>query len=198
MKKVTFLMNVLLTLGLFSACSSDDDMSGVIEGQSSLENSENVDVAMLQGTTDEMVDFQLQNEGGIECYDFNEGDNIIFRLEFRNDSDEDAQVARFSEIIGWDGFRVYSIEGKDMGTPWDQIVTNSRMYDFIGAHSSEVILCPWFDIPALYCNGHEHYYSNMYYKTDEKMPLPKGQYYSRFEIKFEDKVITCNRNFIIR
>lgn len=198
MKKVTLLMSVLLTLGLFCACSSDDDMSGVIEGQSSLENSENVDVAMLQGTTDEMVDFQLQNEDGIECYDFNEGDNIIFRLEFRNDSDEDAQVARFSEIIGWDGFRVYSIEGKDMGTPWDQIVTNSRMYDFIGAHSSEVILCPWFDIPALYCNGHEHYYSNMYYKTDEKLPLPNGQYYSRFEIKFEDKVITCNRNFIIR
>jgi hypothetical protein len=184
--------------GMFYACSSSDEVTAVYEGYSTNDSSEKEKGEGIQGCSDEMVEFQLQNEYGIECYDFKEGDNIIFRLEFRNDSDEDAQVARFSEIIGWDGFRVYSIEGKDMGTPWDQIVTNSRMYDFIGAHSSEVILCPWFDIPALYCNGHEQYYSNMYYKTDEKMPLPKGQYYSRFEIKFEDKVITCNRNFIIR
>ena len=96
-------------------------------------------------------------------------------------------------------FRVYSINGDDKGTPWDEIVTNFRGgSDFIGAHSSVVILCPWFDIPALYCNGHEHWYSHMYYKKEEKLPLPKGEYYSKFYIQFNDKTITCNRNFIVQ
>ena len=59
--------------------------------------------------------------------------------------------------------------------------------------------CPWFDIPALYYQGHEHFYSAYsFYKTDEKSPLPKGDYYSKFDIKLNDKTITCHRNFKIR
>ena len=186
MKKSDCLMGMLLTLGLFCACSSDDEMSNSFEGKSPTEQNESEKGEVIQGTSDETVEFQLQNEEGIECYEFNEGDNIIFRLEFRNDTDEDTYVPRFYEMIGWDGFRVYSIDGVDMGTPWDEIFTNSRGGDFIEAHSS-----------ALYWNGHEHYYSDMYYKKEEKLPLPKGEYYSRFDIKIKDKTIVCNRNFKI-
>ena len=197
MKKSDFLMGMLLTLGLFCACSSDDEMSNSFEGQSPTEQNESEKGEVIQGTSDETVEFQLQNEEGIECYEFNEGDNIIFCLKFKNDLDEDAYVPRFCESIGWDGFRVYSIDGVDMGKPWDEIITNFRGRDFIEAHSSVIILCPWFDIPALYWNGHEHYYSGMYYKKEEKLPLPKGEYYSRFDIKIKDKTIVCNRNFKI-
>ena len=201
MKKVLLFLGALLLFGMLCACSNSDDANGVFEGQTPIENgSENSDEdsVMIQGTSDELVDFQLQNEDGIECYDFNEGDNIIFRLEIKNDTDEDTMMPRFYEIIGFDAFRVFSINGEDKGTPWDEIFTDSRMYDFIAAHSSVVIQCPWFDIPELYWNGHERYYSNMYYKKDEKLPLPKGEYYSRFDIKLNDKTIVCNRNFIIR
>lgn len=200
MKKVFFVLGVLLSLGLFSACSSDDGMGDVYEGQTPIGNSENVDEEgeMLQGTNDDLVDFQLQNEDGIECYEFNEGDNIIFKLEIKNESDEDAYVRPFTEIIGFDAFRVYSQYGAIIGTPWDEILSNSRGRDFIPAHGSAIFVCPWFDIPALYCNGHEHYYSNMYYKKDEKLPLPKGEYYSRFDVKLNDKTIICNRNFMIK
>lgn len=197
MKKSDFLMGMLLALGLFCACSSDDEMSKSIEEQSPTEQNESEKGEVIQGTSDETVEFQLQNEEGIECYEFNEGDNIIFRLEFRNDTDEDDIVPRFYECIGWDGFRVYSIDGVDMGTPWDQIFSDSRSHDILFAHSSTIIVCPWFDIPTLYWNGHEHFYSNMYYKKEEKLPLPKGEYYSRFDIKIKDKTIICNRNFKI-
>jgi len=203
MKKVLLFLGALLLFGMLCACSNSDDANGVFEGQPSTEQSEdennqkNVEM-FLQGTSDDIVDFQLQNEDGKECYDYKEGENIIFKLEFKNDTDEDAYVTRFYEMIGWDGLRVYSLYGEDMGTPWDEIVATSQGYDYIGAHSSVVILCPWFDIPALYCNEIEHWYSHMYYKKKEKSPLPKGEYYSRFYIQFNDKTITCNRNFIIR
>ncbi len=209
MIKIIFVISMLLTTGFLGACSSDDNMSNDFEGQTSIEGNERENSdgndQMIQGTSDEMVEFQLQDENGKECYDFNEGDNIVFWLTIKNDSGEDAYVDRFSDMIGWDGFRVYSEYGEDMGTPWDQIITTSQALDIIKAHSFVEILCPWFDIPALYSNGKEHYYSHMYYKKDEKTPLPKGEYYSRFYITYrdrhnnsKDKTITCNRNFVIR
>ena len=191
-------MLLMMAGTVMTACSSDDGMNIVSEGQSPSGNSETDNDNSMKGTSDDLVDFQLQNEDGIECYEFNEGDNIIFKLEIKNESDEDAYVTRFYEMIGWDGFRVFSINGEDMGTPWDIIFTDSRMFDFIEAHSSVVILCPWFDTPALYWCGREHCYSNMYYKTEEKSPLPKGDYYSKFDIKLNDKTIICHRNFKIK
>ena len=49
-------MLLMLAGTVMTACSSDDDVDFI------------------------KVDFQLQNEDGIECYDFNEGDNVIFDL----------------------------------------------------------------------------------------------------------------------
>lgn len=181
--KLVMMICSLLTIGL-AGCSNDSPLPNEIDNG-------------IQGTTDEMVDFKLQNEDGVECYRFKRGDNIIFRLEIKNDTDEDAFLPRLYEIIGWDGFRVYSINGKDMGTPWDQVITNFLPFDWIGAHSSVVIQCPWFDIPELYSDGIEHCYSHMYYKTEKKLPLPKGEYYSEFGIKLNGKTIICRRNFII-
>ena len=151
------------------------------------------------GETAIKTHFQLQDEDGIECYDFKEGDNIIFSLEIKNDTDEDVWLPPFTDIIGHDVFRVYSQNGEEIGTPWNEIWSDMVGADFIGAHCSVVFFCPWFDIPALYYQGHEHFYSAYsFYKTDEKSPLPKGDYYSKFDIKLNDKTITCHRNFKIR
>ena len=79
-----------------------------------------------------MVKFQLQNEDGMECYVFKEGDNIIFRLEIKNDTDEDAILSPFSEVLGLDVFCIYSQKGIKIGTPWDVIMTNFRECEIIG------------------------------------------------------------------
>lgn len=184
-------MSVLLAFGLLSACSKSDDVTE-INNQSEKEGADTI-----EKSSDLMVDFQLQNEDGMECYDFKEGDNIIFRLEIKNDTDEDAILPPFSEVLGLDVFTIFSQEGVKIGTPWDVIMTSFRECEVIGAHSSAVFVCPWFDIPALYFNGTEQYYSEYFYKKDYKSPLPKGEYYSEFDIKLNDKKITCNRKFDI-
>ena len=158
-------MSVLLALGLLSACSKSDDVTDINN------HSEKDGTGTIEKSSDLMVDFQLQNENGTECYDFKEGDNIIFRLEIKNDTDEDAILPPFSEVLGLDVFTVFSQEGVRIGTPWDVIMTSFRECEIIGAHNSAVFVCPWFDIPALY---------------------------SEFDIKFNEKTITCNQKFEIK
>lgn len=191
-KKLVLMMSVLLAFGLLSACSKSDDVTDINN------HSEKEGAGTVGTSGDQMVDFQLQNEDGIECYEFKEGDNIIFRLEIKNDTDEDVILPPFSEVLGLDVFSVYSQKGVKIGTPWDVIMTSFRESDVIRAHSSAVFVCPWFDIPALYFNGKEHYYSEFFYKKDDKSPLHKGEYYSKFDIKLNDKTITCYRKFEIR
>lgn len=191
-KKLVLMMSVLLALGLLSACSKSDDVTDINN------HSEKDGTGTIEKSSDLMVDFRLQNEDGMECYDFKEGDNIIFRLEIKNDTDEDAILPPFSEVLGLDVFTVFSQEGVKIGTPWDVIMTSFRECEIIGPHSSVVFVCPWFDIPALYFEGTEHYYSEYFYKKDEKSPLPKGEYFSEFDIKLNEKTITCNQKFDIR
>ena len=169
-------MSVLLALGLLSACSKSDDVTDINN------HSEKDGTGTIEKSSDLMV----------------EGDNIIFRLEIKNDTDEDAILPPFSEVLGLDVFSVYSQEGEKMGTPWDVIMTSFHECEIIGAHSSAVFVCPWFDIPALYYNGTEHYYSEYFYKKDDKSPLPKGEYFSEFVIRLNERTITCNRKFVIR
>lgn len=185
MRKVLFVMSLPFWLGMFSACDKSND----VERQPSAINpsdkrtadtiSESVIVNGDSTTTDQSgnevvvkyshncskmrVIFQLQNEEGMECYVFNEGDNIIFRLEIHNDIDENVIVPPLSEIIGFDAFSVYSQEGQKIGTPWDEIVTTCLGGFIIGADSSAVFVCPWYDIPALYFFGYEHYYSEYFF-----------------------------------
>lgn len=193
MKKILVLiMNMLLAIGLFSACNKSDEVTDINN------HSEKEGADTIEKGSDLMVGFQLQNEDGMECYDFKEGDNTIFWLEIKNDTDEDAILPPFSEVLGFDVFTVYSQEGVKIGTPWDVIMTSFRECEIIGAHNSVVFVCPWFDIPALYYNGTHHYYSGYFYKKDDKSPLPQGEYFSEFDIKLNGKTITCYRKFDIR
>ena len=173
-KKLVLMMSVLLALGLLSACSKSDDVTDINN------HSEKDGTGTIEKSSDLMVDFRLQNEDGMECYDFKEGDNIIFRLEIKNDTDEDAILPPFSEVLGLDVFTVFSQEGVRIGTPWDVIMTNFR------------------ECEALYYNGTHHYYSEYFYKKDDKSPLPQGEYFSEFDIKLNEKTITCYRKFDIR
>ncbi len=186
------MMSVLLAFGLFSACGNSDD------NPDTNDYSEKEETGTIEKSSGQMVDFQLQNEDGTECYNFKEGDNIIFRLEIKNDTDEDAILPPFSEVLGLDVFTVFSQEGVKIGTPWDVIMTSFRECEIIGAHNSVVFVCPWFDILALYYNGTHHYYSEYFYKKDDKSPLPQGEYFSEFDIKLNEKTITCYRKFDIR
>jgi hypothetical protein len=172
MRKILFLTCFLA--GMLVACDSDDD----------------------SGDNHVVADFQLQNEKGVECYDFQEGDNIIFKLEIRNDGDEEIILPPISEVIGFDIFRVYTKNGEGMGTPWDERFSSYVGHSMIRAHSSYIVVCPWFDVPAL-SSRTEGFYSDLFLKKTEKTPLPKGDYHSIFDIKLNQKKVTCSQSFKI-
>ena len=82
MKKILFCMGAFLCLFL-AGCSNDDEVSISSDDEvSSSSNDEEKEDSSIK------VDFRLQDANGSECYDFQEGDNIVFRLEIKNNTNE--------------------------------------------------------------------------------------------------------------
>ena len=167
MKKILFMMSVLLSQGLFSACSSNE------------EEMDNDPSSGLVTDADEkpdkiQVDYSLLNENGVPSTTFEYGEDIRFELTITNNSDK---VLIFSDdiILGKDLFRVYLNDGTDMGTPWTSCATN---YVGIGIQPkvSTSLACNWIKAST---------YPPLS-KKEEFEPLPKGSYYTSFVIKYRD------------
>ena len=75
-KKLVLMMSVLLVFGLLSACGNSDDIPDTNN------HSEKEETGTIEKSSGQMVDFQLQNEDGMECYDFKEGENIMAHPDF--------------------------------------------------------------------------------------------------------------------
>jgi hypothetical protein len=168
MKKVFFILGVLLSLGVFCACNNDDDIETDISGGD------------LKSETDSVLDrmqisFSLLNENDIPTTVFQYGEDICFRLTIENNNEYNVF---FEEDIKFnDGlFRVYSEDGTDMGTPWTSCNTEFVCIG-ISANSTVSLSCNW--IKAL--STQEPLVKNKDYS-----PLPKGNYYTKFQIKHRD------------
>lgn len=173
-KKLHIMMSAMLLMlagTVMTACSSDDDVDFI------------------------KVDFQLQNEDGIECYDFNEGDNVIFDLIISNNSNGDISYGpKNADIIfGNDMFCVYSDDDSSIGLPWTGMYCEftGQKFFIIPANTVKHIYCPWNLCKEIDC-------SHPLCKGEDKEKLPAGNYYSRFSIKIKNKTTTRNRTFIIK
>lgn len=82
-----------------------------------------------------------------------------------------------------------------MGKPWDVIFDHYYMFNIIESHSSYITVCSWFSTPSVVRNG---WHSDHYIKNGDKSPLPKGEYYSKFDVNLGNEVVTCRRSFTIR
>ena len=176
-------MAVLTMLMLaMTACSSDDDMNyaGII------------------------VNFTLQDESGIEKYVFKEGENIIFKLAITNNSEEEAHLLNQSDmLVPSDIFHVYSSSAGDFGQPFDCLLLTAIGGPlFLPSKSTYTFLCPWINNPDTKITwdsdgyGHPYGYDNM--AINKFRPLPKGEYYSKFPLRLDEKkIVTCNKSFII-
>lgn len=152
-----------------------------------------------EDTKDVSVLFQLQNEKGEETYTFKEGENIVFRLEIRNNGTKTAVLPPKSAVIGRDIFRVYSAsDKKDLGTPWNQkgeTYTTEEGGFLLSPNGSLVYVCPWLNQSETTLSS--DIYS--YFKLDGTKPLAAGDYYSEFDIKLSDThKVTCKCNFKIK
>ena len=166
MKKLVFLLGVLLSLGMFCACSSDDE--DVIPQSEEIKESE---ADSMSGKI--RINCSLLNDSGEEVSSFNYGDDICFELRVVNNSEK--VLFFFDDIVFIGGalFRVYSAEGKDMGTPWTSI---GKEYIAVGIepNTTSRLICKW--IAPISDRPLE--------KNKENSPLPKGDYYTSFKIKY--------------
>ena len=175
MKKNLFVLMSLLLMIVSAGCSKDDDESD-----------------------DQLtVNFQLQREDGRECYDFREGENIVFSLEIKNNTEEDViERGGIGYFIGNGIFHVYSSQGEDFGTPYDMLIIPEVGFASILSKSSISFLCPWVNDIETELTWNPRY---GVFGIDKTRPLPKGEYYSHFAIRLsDDRVVTCKKNFKIK
>lgn len=169
------MMMCCLLMIISAGCSSDDDGS---------------DNSIIS------VNFMLQDENGVEKYTFYEGENIIFRLDIINNTEDNVTIHHdIGYIMGNDVFHVYSSKGEDLGTPYDVLIIPEAGLTTIPSNSRISILCPWVNDSNSGILWNPRYLN---YEIDKLRPLPKGDYYSQFTIRLDDnRFVTCKRTFKI-
>lgn len=190
MKKLT-IMHVtlfLLIIGggmITSACSEDDEsVPGIV-----------VDKDTVSYYGDLSVVFQLQNMNGTAVTSFKEGENFMFRLVLINTGNEKIDMIPIRELTKFDIFHIYSIEGKDMGLPWDYMgmIGNPFWMDYpfsLSPNQPLLFRCFWFDCDKAAPSDLG--------RNRPRAALPKGKYYTQFELNLgEDKKVVERKEFTI-
>lgn len=164
----------MLTLAM-SSCSSDDD-------------------------TSISVNFILQDESGCEKYIFKEGENIIFKLDITNNTEEPANLPNMSDMFNKEFFHVISSKGEDYGYPYDCFYIDNCLGPFmLPANYTYTFLCPWINNPDFELPWEQPPFCYFNFFSIEKFrPLPKGEYYSKTSIRLDKKrIVSFKKSFII-
>ena len=187
----------LLIAGLgmtFTACSDDSN---------DIQAKENVilDADTLQVFDGFDVKFQMLNAQGRPVTKFKEGENITFKLAVTNKQKETFEL--IADFIGMDAFHVFSASGDDYGLPWDAVVQMGMAVYFLHQSESATVSCRAFGK-----NGDERPILSRLslVKDKDRNPLPKGSYYTQFELNLNaqgktpsegSKGIVCKKSFTI-
>ena len=169
MKRKLVLLSILLSLGMFCACSSDDEIDN------------DLSVDDLTNGTDSVADiiqfsFSLLNNDGLPTSSFKYGEDICFELTVTNKSNK--ELLLFNDFfLGEDLFRVYLENGTGVGTPWTDYNSSNYIALGIAPKSSISFTCNW--IKALSTKW-------PLAKNKDFDPLPRGNYYTKFKIKYRN------------
>jgi hypothetical protein len=193
MKKMFVMMSVLLSMGLLSSCSSDDDTKDVVVK----------DLNTVEDYDSISVDFGLLNAEGQAVKTFKEGEQILFRLIVTNKTDRTLKIRWPIYIVGDDLFQVYS-KGLPLNKPWDySLIAFGPVGRYWAAHKSYVYECPWhgqvFEPENAGVSLTDWPSSNVaLFKTQERQPLSVGNYYTQFKLNLnEQTTITCHKDFSV-
>ena len=186
-KNLLLVMGAAMVLAIgISCCSSDDEIS----------ERSNDEVSEANDTLTLTAHLGFQDESGVEKYVFKEGENIVFRLDVINNSEEDVIIhGNMAYILLHDAFHVYSSQGEDFGKPYDVYETTDIGITMILSKGKITYLCQWLNDPNSELLWKPYY---IHYIIDKRRPLPKGDYYSQFTIRLGDnQYFTCKRSFKI-
>ena len=176
MKKVLLLTGALLLVvagAMFVAsCSSDDD---------ELSNRDDVVTVKLS----------IRANNGEYSSLIREGEDVEFLLTIENHSNNDIWLPAPSELVGNQFFTIYSSDGKEVDKPWDILFVNFITSTNIKGKGQVTYSCSWLE-------GQSKSSHLTFVKEHERLPLPKGDYYTEFTVNLGDYGIRkCKQSFKI-
>lgn len=195
------------------ACSGDDTPVETTKPKETVKLDADT-IQVFEGFT---IKFQMLNASGLPVTTFKEGEDITFKLVITNSRDDRAAIPGVvgSEypLIGNNTFNIYSVQGEDLGHPWDWrygrglgnlILKPGQSIPFLCSAFGQDEYDPRRDNPEKYLLGDSWC---AFIKTDyPRTPLPKGQYYTKFEINLNSggfdpssgyKGVECRKDFRI-
>ncbi len=204
-----FLFSVMIAgIGTLSISCSGDDGSGDLPNipleptgpeEDVPEEEPFVGVTYIEDSV--KIQLQLLNSDSVAVDTFTEDEDIIFKLSISNISSGwifTATILEFSENI----FDVYSSDGTYVGRPWDGRII-SGIHSFLTPEMLQEHLCSWLEEPVV--DPKTKYRESFlptgrrpirYYKLERRQPLPKGSYYTQFDVSIiEGKTITIRMDF---
>ena len=198
---------ILLTISagiMLTSCSKDDD------------NIEPVAIETMETDQDQpimvdniRIDFKILNTDSVAMKTFKEGENFYFTLSLTNVGTETLYLPYEQEIIGDEAFKVYTADGKYVGISWDGDLVTFQHHDLY-PNTTRIIWSAWLtysarDKEAMRIAGYELYKLPNHlpagyelYKLPNHLPLPKGSYYTEFEITIHNnKKVKLRKDFKI-
>ena len=167
-----------------TGCSSDeDDVPSIRLG--------NVNKSGTFSFEDDIVavNFYLTDSKGEQRSVFQYDEDIVFKLTIFNKTEDYIDIgATPVPLLGNDVFRVYSENGKDLGTSW--FYKNFYFIEYvIHPQTTYTYACSWLQS--------DHMVYTYPFNIRETEPLASGNYYSRFDLHFPHKSVTCEIGFKI-
>lgn len=199
---------LLAGAGMFMTACSNEDEDSVIQATReggdasrtetivSAADSVLLDADTLKVFEDYEAKFQLLNADNLPVTTFKEGENFTFQLTFINPDDVDLNlpIGIMDMLVLFD---IYNSDGTYLGRPYDSVFVGGSATTVIPPHKSVAFTCKAFgkqEDAKDYCS--DNYLPNiLLLKTADRDPLPKGEYYTEFTVRFE-KGTNIYRNIV--
>ena len=149
------------------------------------------------------IQLQLLNSDSVAADIFKEGEDIIFKLTVTNISSglvKTTPIDLFSDNI----FNIFTSNGTDIGKPWDGRII-SLIHSFLTPGMLQEHTCSWLeepveDVETKYIEEWSLLPTGIvpihYYKLERRQPLPKGSYYTQFDVSvIEGRTTTIRMDF---
>ena len=221
-------IGMLLGMGTMStSCRGDDGNSEIpsipTTPTDSIDTSKPEEKPFVGGTYFEdsvKIQFQLLNSDSIATDTFKEGEDIIFKLTVKNISNDWVTITTVDKFCD-NTFNVYSSDGVDMGRPWNLRLIGA-IRPFLTTGMMQEHICSWLEVPledidqiSSWLEDPIKYLGNMdlemrilslvngitpiaYLTKERRQPLPKGSYYTQFDVSvLEGRTTTIRMDFNI-
>lgn len=140
MKKQLLVLPLLAAVMLFCnvSCSNDDEVTPAPTYQVPATDAFRVVEDSIQ------MELSLLNERGETTQTFDEGEDILFKIIFRNISNNTIYCYdHVRKVFTENTFRVYTNAGVDMGVPWCFPNWKTMMYGTLPPNKFIGYTCPW-------------------------------------------------------